>query len=69
MRVLSIKDLSTKGIRYSRSQLYRKIAAGTFVRPIRLGANRIAFVEDEVDAWLRSLMSKRNVLPTDGEGS
>lgn len=58
-KLLSMKELSHKGISYSTSQLYRKIAAGTFPKPVKLGENRIAFVESEIDEWIEARMAER----------
>jgi predicted DNA-binding transcriptional regulator AlpA len=48
---------------YSRVHVYRKIAEGTFPRPIKLGTGqggRIAFFEDEIDAYLSTLEAARD---------
>ena len=37
-----------------RVQRWRLIREGKFPAPIKLGANRIGFFEDEIDAWLAS---------------
>ncbi|BAQ17932.1 helix-turn-helix transcriptional regulator [Methyloceanibacter caenitepidi] len=60
MRVLSIEELGQKGIRFSRTHIYRLIRKNEFPRPIRLGEQRVAFVEDEIDAWLRSKIEERD---------
>jgi prophage regulatory protein len=39
-------------IPYSRATIYRRVHAGTFPRPVKLGPSRIAWREDEVLAWL-----------------
>lgn len=36
----------------SKSEIWRRIAAGRFPRPIKLGPNTSAFVEAEVAAWV-----------------
>ena len=48
MRLLKISELEEKGIPYSRAHIYRLIHAKKFPEPVRLGANRIAFVESEI---------------------
>ena len=61
MKLLAFRELGpVKGIDYSKSQIYRKIRDGTFVRPVRLGANKIAFVEAEIDAWIEQRIAERN---------
>jgi len=36
----------------SKSEVWRRIAAGKFPKPIKLGPNTSAFVEAEVAAWV-----------------
>ena len=43
---------SEKGIRWSRQYVRRLEKAGRFPHHITLGANTIAWLEHEVDAWL-----------------
>lgn len=60
MRLLSMEDLRTvKGISYSRPHLFRKIKDGTFPRPIKLGENRNAWLETEVDRWIKERIELR----------
>lgn len=40
----------------SRSKLYAKVKEGTFPAPISLGARAVAWVEEEVDEWVNSLI-------------
>jgi prophage regulatory protein len=40
------------GIPYSRCHLWRLARTGKFPAPVRLGANRIAYRESEIQAWL-----------------
>lgn len=35
------------------SSLYQLINAGKFPRPVQLSPNRVAWVESEVEAWIR----------------
>ena len=37
-----------------RVQRWRDIKAGKFPAPVEIGANRIGWFEDEIDAWLDS---------------
>jgi len=59
MRVLSHDDLKARGIPYSRFYIRQLVAKGQFPKPVRLGGNRVAFVEDEIDAWLRKRAAER----------
>jgi prophage regulatory protein len=38
-------------VRESRSEIYRKIRGGSFPRPVKVGERRIAFIEDEIEAY------------------
>ena len=61
MKVIPLAELlPAKGINFSKAQIYRKIRAGEFPRPVRLGTNRVAFVESEIDAWLASKIVQRD---------
>jgi prophage regulatory protein len=60
VRLLDHHGLEEKGIRYSKVQLWRLVKAGSFPRPIRLGAARNAWVETEVDAWIAGRIAERD---------
>jgi prophage regulatory protein len=63
LTLLGIEELkSKKGIRLSRSQIYRKIANGTFPRQVHLSDRRIVFIEAEIDAWLSERIAAREVV-------
>lgn len=44
---------------YSRNHLRRLEAAGQFPRRIRLGANRVAWLREEVEQWLTARVEAR----------
>jgi prophage regulatory protein len=61
--LLSIDDLKPlKGIPYSKPHLWRLIRTGKFPRPIRLGENRIAFPESDIDNWIKSKIAERDAV-------
>ena len=62
-RLLSFPDLLPKGIRYSRPHLYRLMRADKFPRTVRLGGNCVAFVEDEIEAWIEGKIRERDERP------
>lgn len=57
-RVISAKEL-TRRVPYSAVQIWRLEKAGAFPRRIKLGPNRVGWVEEEVEAWLRDRMQDR----------
>jgi prophage regulatory protein len=62
MRVLSFDELlPIKGIRYSRSHLYRLIKAKQFPQPVKLGGNCVGFLESEINEFLASKIADRAV--------
>ncbi|MBP2444834.1 helix-turn-helix transcriptional regulator [Rhizobium leguminosarum] len=63
MRLLALKELkTTKGVPYCKASLYRKISTGEFPRPIRLGENRVAWLESEVDTWIKTHIRARDAV-------
>ena len=59
MRILSkrqVKDL----VLYSPQHIARLEAAGKFPKRVRLGENRVGWVEDEVLEWLQSRIDARD---------
>ena len=53
-RRLISSDEARRRSNQSRTTMYRKIRAGSFPAPVETGG-RIAFYEDEVEAWIASL--------------
>jgi prophage regulatory protein len=63
MRLLILPELKTvKGIHYCRDHLRRLVNAGEFPKPVPVGPSgrRIAWIEEEVDAYLEALVAKRS---------
>lgn len=44
----------------SRSELYRRVCAGTFPRPVKLGERASAWAAHEVDAWIAARVAERD---------
>ena len=60
MKLLSMDEVrDLKGVNYSRAHLFRLIRAGRFPAPVKLGDNRNAFVESEIDAWIEQRIAER----------
>jgi prophage regulatory protein len=51
--------LKDRGIHYSRSHLWRLEAEGRFPRRVKLGNGRVAWIAQEVDAYLLGLAAER----------
>jgi prophage regulatory protein len=61
MKLLAYDDLRpSKGIRYSKVQLWRLEKAGKFPKRIPLGPARHGWSEDEIDAWIASKIAERD---------
>lgn len=45
----------------STSEIYRRIAAGTFPKQVKLGPKSVAFIEAEVLAWCDEMAALREV--------
>jgi len=48
-----------KQIPISGATLARRVAAGAFPRPVRIGKRRVAWVQSEVSDWLAARMEER----------
>jgi prophage regulatory protein len=59
-RLIPRKALAEKGVDLSLSQLKRKVKDGSFPKPIRIGARRVAWVEAEIDAWIDQRIAERD---------
>lgn len=60
MRLLSLDDLRARGIRYSRVHIWRLVRDGKFPKPVRGAGRGLAWVEDEVDAYIERLIAERD---------
>ena len=58
-RLISIADLLTQ-IPVSSATMWREIGAGRFPKPVRIGARRVAFFQDEIDSWLAQRVAARD---------
>jgi prophage regulatory protein len=60
VRLLSREELKTeKGIKFSRVHLFRLVRDKKFPAPVHLGAQTLAWVETEIDAWIKVKISER----------
>ncbi|MFY2765438.1 helix-turn-helix transcriptional regulator [Arenimonas sp. MALMAid1274] len=44
----------------SRSSIYRRVAAGTFPSPVKIGERSCAWASHEVDAWIAATIALRD---------
>lgn len=64
MRIIAYDELKPiKGIRYSRSQLWRLEKAGKFPRRVPLGPQRHGWADHELDEWLAKQLAGRDGAP------
>jgi prophage regulatory protein len=61
-RLLGLDGLRAKGIHFHRTHIDRLVRSGKFPRPIKIGENRNAWIEDEVDAYI---LAKRDARDAD----
>ena len=57
IKLPTVKDYTS----LSTSEIYRRIAAGTFPAQVVLGPKAVAWIEAEVLAWCDSLIAQRKV--------
>ena len=57
---LIVTDEIAQRIPYSQNHLRRLEAKGSFPKRIRIGANRIAWVREEIDSWIEARLDSRN---------
>lgn len=54
------RDELLKLVPYTIQHIYRLEKAGSFVKRVRVGANRVAWLESEVKAWIDERVAKRD---------
>src|SRR5262249_20348812 len=65
-KVLSVADLHARGISYSKVHLWRLCKTGAFPKAVKIGAEKLAWVESEVEDWITSKIAARDgVLPSE----
>jgi predicted DNA-binding transcriptional regulator AlpA len=60
-RLLQRKDLFERGIRFSNTHLLKMEREGEFVARLYLSPAKVAWPENEVDAWLEARLAERKV--------
>jgi len=59
IRFLRLTEILRR-VPYSEAHIWRLEKAGKFPRRVRIGANRIAWVESEVNNWVSSKLQERD---------
>jgi prophage regulatory protein len=57
---LIVADEIAQRIPYSQNQLRRLEAEGSFPKRVRIGANRVAWVRQEIDDWIETRINARS---------
>lgn len=60
MQLIDHEGLRRKGITFSRQHLHRLIKRGKFPAPVKIGDNRVAWIESEIDEFLEACVAKRD---------
>ena len=50
-------DLTT----YSKTTLWREWRAGRFPKPVKVSRGRVAFIREQVDAWIKAKIAESEV--------
>ena len=60
MRVLDYDGLKAKGVPYSRPHLWRLVKCNQFPAPIKWGAARNGWIEEEIDLYIERKIAERD---------
>jgi len=58
-RFISMDEVIDR-VSFSKTHIYRKIADGTFPRPVPLGPHKVAFLEREIEEWIAARLDARD---------
>ncbi|MCK1601064.1 AlpA family phage regulatory protein [Bradyrhizobium sp. 166] len=58
-QLIAYEGLGPKGIAYSKVQLWRLERAEKFPQRVRLSAQRVAWIESEIDEWIAARIAAR----------
>jgi prophage regulatory protein len=64
-RFLRFREVASRTC-LSKTEIYRRIAAGTFPTNVKIGARAVAWRETEVDAWIHALVQQQRPQGTRG---
>ena len=57
VRLLPLKEVINR-VSYSRASIYAMTKEGRFPRPVKLGPNRVGWVESAVAAWINAKINE-----------
>ena len=55
MNILPLKEVQFRTGNKSRTTLWRDVRAGRFPAPVKVGRNRIGWLESEIEEWQENL--------------
>lgn len=58
-RLLRLRAV-TERVGMSKATLYRKIADGSFPKPVSIGGPSVRWRASDIDAWMRSLVTNKH---------
>lgn len=59
MKLIKLREVIERTSR-PRTRIYLDIKAGTFPAPVKIGPRGIAWVENEIDAWIAARIADRD---------
>ncbi|WP_245481826.1 AlpA family transcriptional regulator [Mesorhizobium sp. M7A.F.Ce.TU.012.03.2.1] len=59
-RFISMDEVLDR-VSFSKTHIYRKIANGSFPRPVQLGSHKVAFLEREIEQWITDRLAARDL--------
>jgi prophage regulatory protein len=62
MKLLDHAALQERGVPYGKVQLWRLEKAGKFPKRVPISPSRVAWVEQEIDAWIKARVAARDVV-------
>jgi prophage regulatory protein len=60
LKLISRDGLREKGVRFHPKHLDKLVKAGKFPRPVKIGQNKNAWIEDEVDSYIADRIAERD---------
>ena len=60
MLLLDNQALRERGITFHPTHIWRLVKAGKFPKPIKVGAQKNAWLESEIEEWIAGLVEQRD---------